>query len=86
MTIQIEIPEYDPSRRIRYNWEDGFQIAAKSDKETIVLSANRAGLISLANHLLNLAQGNIPVGHHMHFDRFTSLEEGSTELIIEKVP
>lgn len=44
--------------------------------------ANKSGLISLANHLLNLGQDDISFGHHLHFDEYNSLEEGSSELII----
>jgi hypothetical protein len=43
-------------------------------------------LISLAIHLLTLAQENVPVGSHCHFDEHNSLEHGSKELIIEKKP
>ena len=46
--------------------------------------ANKEGLTSLANHLLNLAQDNVPRGYHLHFDESNSLKDGSSELIIEK--
>jgi len=42
------------------------------------------GLISLANHLLNLAQDDFPKGYHFHLDDYGCFEEGSNELIIEK--
>jgi len=85
MEIKIEIPEYSPSNGIKYNWENGFDIEAKYDNGRIVLKANKAGLISLANHLLNLAQDKIPKNYHLHFDDSNSLEEGSTGLIIQKI-
>jgi hypothetical protein len=50
----------------------------------MILTANKEGLLSLANHLLNLAQDKIPSGYHMHFDENNSLEEGSLDLILEK--
>ena len=53
---------------------------------TFVISANREGLISLANHLLNLAQTDVPCGTHIHLDgRNNSLEDGSQSIIIEKI-
>lgn len=84
MKLSIEIPDYKPESGIMYKWEDGFEVKSVVDNGVIIITANKAGLISLANHLLNLAQDNIPAGHHLHFDEYNSLEEGSNELIIEK--
>ena len=36
--------------------------------------------------LLLFSQDACPPGHHFHFDDLNSLEEGSVELILEKVP
>jgi hypothetical protein len=85
MEIKLEVPDYTLEKGITYNWENSFEINVKHLDGVITLSANREGLISLANHLLNLAQSNIPIGHHMHFDEFNSLEEGSSELILVKI-
>jgi len=82
--IKIEIPEYNPERGFEYKWENGFAIKTRINEEVIKITANREGLISLANHLLNLAQDNIPAGYHLHFDKYNALEEDSIELIIEK--
>lgn len=65
-----------------FNWVDGFEITVRIDNGTAVISANRAGLISLANHLKSLAEE--PSGSHIHLDVYNSLEEGSSELIFEK--
>ena len=64
-------------------WIDGFEIKAVAENGEIVISANREGMLSLANHLTALANG-VP-GDHIHYDEYNSLEEGSTELIIERV-
>jgi hypothetical protein len=82
--MKIEIPKYNPEKGIEYKWENGFKIEAQTKDGPIKIIANKAGLISLANHFFNLAQDNIPSGHHLHFDEYNALEEGSTELIIEK--
>ena len=38
------------------NWIDGFEINVRIDNDTAVISANREGLLSLANHLKSLAE------------------------------
>lgn len=64
-------------------WMDGFEIIVSSTNDEVVISANKEGLESLANILLELAKGN--VGDHIHLDEYNSLTEGSTQLIIERV-
>lgn len=85
MEIKLDIPRYSQTTGLEYNWENGFEIVVKNLPNAVVISANKAGLLSLANHLLNLAQDEVPKGHHMHFDEVNSLEEGSLNLIVEKV-
>lgn len=65
------------------NWVDGFEIRVTVDSGTAVISANREGLLSLAEQLAALADGQ--PGDHIHYDDHTSLEEGSAELIVEKI-
>ena len=67
-----------------YKWEDGFTIATRIEEDgAIVVSANAAGLRSLANHFLALAEDESK-GAHFHLDEFNSLEDHSVELIVEK--
>ncbi|MBQ3287203.1 MAG: hypothetical protein IJH45_04545 [Firmicutes bacterium] len=63
-------------------WEDGFKIKVGTYKNEATISANREGLLSLANQLSALAE-EAP-GSHIHLDQYNSLENGSAELIIEK--
>jgi hypothetical protein len=65
------------------NWVDGFEIRVTVDSGAAVISANREGLLSLAEQLAALADGQ--PGDHIHYDEHTSLEEGSAELIIERI-
>ena len=65
------------------NWTDGFEIKVRIENGAAVISANREGLLSLADHLINLAEE--PPGNHIHLDVYNSLEEGSSELILEKI-
>ena len=64
-------------------WVDGFEIRVTADRQEAVISANRAGLLSLARQLEALA--NAAPGEHIHYDEDNSLEEGSAELIIERL-
>ena len=64
-------------------WEEGFKISLSLDRNAATVSANREGLLSLASHLLSLAE-EAP-GSHVHYDRHNSLESGSAELIVEKI-
>ena len=64
------------------NWVEGFEIRVQAEGNTTLVSANREGLLSLANHLAALA-AEAP-GSHIHLDESNSLEAGSAELILEK--
>ena len=64
-------------------WVDGFTIRVRSDSNgTVVVSANREGLLSLAGQLTALADAE--AGSHIHYDECNSLEEGSSQMLIEK--
>lgn len=82
--IEVEVPKYNIETGFQYNWKDGFQIEVTEINGVVKITANKAGLISLANHLLNLAQDGVPSNYHLHFDEYNSLEYNSVELIIEK--
>ena len=62
------------------NWIDGFAIEVKIVDGAVMINANREGLLSLANHLTELA--GTYAGNHFHLDEHNSLEEGSAELIV----
>ena len=62
-------------------WIDGFCIRVNIVNGAAVISANKEGLLSLAEQLTALAEE--PPGSHIHYDEHNSLEEGSTEMIIE---
>ena len=67
---------------MQLHWEDNFQIQVEIEGDTAVISANRAGLLSLAGHLTVLA-GEVP-GSHLHLDEYNGLEDHSAELILVK--
>ena len=62
-------------------WEDGFIINVNVENDTVVISANREGLLSLARQLTALAEEG--AGSQLHYDEYNSLEDGSVEMIIQ---
>lgn len=85
MEIRMDLPPFSADRGIEYKWESGYEISAECENGVITITANREGLISLANHLLSIAQNEVPVGHRLHLDEYNSLEECSLELIVQKM-
>ncbi len=63
-------------------WTDGFEIRVEADRDEVVISANREGLLSLAGQLAALAE-QLP-GSHIHYDEYNSLADGSVPLVIVK--
>ena len=64
-------------------WEDGFAITVRIENGAATIAANKAGLLSLSRQLAALAQEKS--GSHIHYDEYNALEDGSQELIIEKI-
>ena len=69
---------------MKNEWMDGFEIRVRIDDGAVIISSNKEGLQSLASQLNALADG--AVGDHIHYDEYNSLEEGSVELVIERIP
>ena len=65
------------------DWVDGFEIRVSIDNGEVVISANKEGLLSLAQQLTTLAEET--AGSHIHYDEYNSLEEKSADLTIEKL-
>ena len=69
---------------MKIEWINGFEIHVNIVNNEEVLSANREGLLSLAGQLTLLAEAE--PGSHIHYDENNSLEEGSSDMIIERMP
>ena len=67
---------------MKIEWAEGAEIRVGFDGRAVVISANREGLLSLAKQFEALAD---EPRAHIHYDEYNSLEDGSTELIVEKV-
>ena len=50
--MEIDIPEYNVNTGLRLCWSDGYSIKISTNDNEVIISANREGLLSLANHLL----------------------------------
>ena len=70
--IKINIPEYDDA--IELVWDDNYKIKTSTPYDTITIEANRDDLLSLARHLLLLAQEEVPSGSHFHLDELIRLK------------
>jgi hypothetical protein len=70
---------------LQYTWVDGFTIQVSVSGGEVQIEANQAGLMSLANHLVVLAQKGTPRSGHIHLDEHNALEGGSTALVIGKL-
>ena len=69
---------------MKIEWIEGSEISVRiSGEKEITVSANREGLLSLAGQLKALAEG-MP-GDHIHYDDYSTLEEGSVEMVIKRI-
>lgn len=84
-SIKLEIPDYDNTKGITYSWENEFEISTKYGDNIFTISANKAGLISLAKQLITLAESPEEVEVHLHYDDLNSLEDGSIEFVVERI-
>ena len=84
-TVKIEIPDTEPRNGMHFNWTDGWEFQSTFDHDEVVFAANKEGLLSLANHLINLAQDQFPSGHHFHFDRGVELSDDSVAVVFMKI-
>jgi len=86
INITLEVPVFNGA--FNYNWTKKSKIKTIIEWDVgdrgIVIKCNKEGLLSLANHLVNLSQAEVPEHYHIHLDEFNSLESGSISLIIEK--
>lgn len=84
MERTVKIGRYDDSG-LHLEWSQGFEISVTESQGEVVIRANEAGLISLAQHLLTLADHAVPAGSHIHMDASRELEEESLDLVLERM-
>ena len=81
--IILKIPR-NSDGGLQFVWEDNAVIQTENDGKSFYIKANKAGLRSLANHFLSLAQDTVTNHNHFHLDDLNGFEERSCELIVEK--
>lgn len=82
--INIDIPNYD-GNGLDVIWEEGSKYSISVHDNSVVILANKRGLISLAKQMLYMAYNELPKGSHVHFDSFfTQNKDNDFEFIIEK--
>lgn len=82
--MKIKVPKYD-GKCFSFIWEDYFEIRCLIKDNSVCIEANKDGLISFARLMLEMAQDTIPEYYHFHLDGYTEFEEGSSELIVQKI-
>lgn len=80
----VNIGSYSQNAGLHLEWSYGFRIEVKVQSGEVIIRANKAGLISLAQHLLTLAEDIVPPGTHVHLDAERELEDASEDLVIER--
>ncbi|HTZ43211.1 MAG TPA: hypothetical protein VMB79_05060 [Jatrophihabitans sp.] len=85
MEKTIRIGRYAPETGIQLEWLDGYELSVEIRNSEVVLRGNSAGLLSLAQHLATLAADVVPSGSHLHLDQYNGLEDGSGELVLERI-
>jgi len=84
LLYEMNIPESGLNEGLRYEWDFGFEISLELVESEVVLRGNRAGLISLARHLLTLAQEEINPGTHLHLTAGQEIDS-DFDLILESM-
>ena len=65
-------------------WEDNSEISVRVEEDgAVVLSGNKAGLLTLSRMMADLAE--CEAGEHVHLDEENGLEEGSGEIIADRL-
>ena len=82
--IVMKISDYHPGEELRLAWNAGYRIESSINNDGVLITANTAGLKSLANHLLNLAQYDVPSGAQIELDKNGYLEQESVKITIRK--
>ena len=83
MKVALDIPEYD-GNALDVIWNDNARYTLDVDYDSVILSANREGLISLAKQMIYFAYNELPEGSHIHFDSFFTKTDQTFHLVVEK--
>ena len=79
----VQVPDYRPGSGILLSWDEDFEIAVSVSGSEVSIKANREGLVSLARHLLTLAQDQVHEGAHIHLTADQEIDSDH-DLILER--
>ncbi|MGW4517167.1 Imm32 family immunity protein [Streptomyces sp. NPDC004393] len=79
----VQVPDYRPGGGIQLSWDEDFEIAVSVSGSEVSIKANREGLVSLARHLLTLAQDQVHGGAHIHLTADQEIDSDH-DLILER--
>jgi hypothetical protein len=85
MERTIRVGTHSTAGGVVMEWVTGFEISVVAYGSEVTIRANAAGLLSLAQHLATLAADDVPPGAHIHLDQHNGLEDGSVDLILERL-
>ncbi|MET7796738.1 Imm32 family immunity protein [Streptomyces decoyicus] len=83
MDLVISVPEHRVGEGLQFAWDDDFEMEMAVGPTEVVIKANRAGLTSLARHLLTLAQQGVHEGSHIHLTADQEIE-AQLDLVLER--
>ena len=84
MDLNIELGTYSPEQGLRLVWVPGYALRVGTADREVTISGNEQGLRSLAQHLLTLADAQVPAGVHAHIEPGLELDDDSATLILDK--
>lgn len=83
MDIKLSIPDYD-GNAVDVIWEERADYSVSIDENSVILTANKQGMLSLAKQMIYMAYSNIPDGSHVHYDSFfTNGTRTKYDLVLE---
>jgi hypothetical protein len=86
MVLQsVEVGTYDAAEGLHLVWTPHFLVEVIAGPREVTVKANRAGLRTLASHLLALAGEDVPPGVHIHLEPGLELEPGSSPMIFDRI-
>lgn len=86
MKIEVDVPEYKPERGTAgLGVEPDSILGAGIINGTMIVNANKAGLISLAIHFLSLAQDDTPIGRDIAYGEWSWFAPGSSMLLVRTI-
>lgn len=66
-------------------WKKGFNYGTMKYMDGLSLGGNYTGLLSIATHLIDLAQPEVPIGIEIKYSNKSGLSAGSIPFVVKKI-